>query len=298
MIDATLANFETEVVETSKTLPVLVDLWAPWCGPCRTLGPVLEKLETAYAGRFKLVKINTEEEQDLAAAFGVRSIPMVVLMKNGQPVDGFVGALPEGQIRQFLDKHVPAATEQESAEEEADALDALAANDPESALEKLQQALATNPANDAARNDYVKLLLQLGRTDDARRAIEPLLGKLAIDARANALKQWLDALDATAQAPDPAALQARVEANKRDFDARFLLAQHHMAAQEWTAAMDELLEILMRDRSWNEEAARKAYIAILELIAPPTAKPVEGQSPATDPTVESYRRRLSMVVLS
>ena len=298
MIDATLANFETEVVETSKTLPVLVDLWAPWCGPCRSLGPVLEKLETAYAGRFKLVKVNTEEEQDLAAAFGVRSIPMVVLMKNGQPVDGFVGALPEAQIRQFLDKHVPSAAEQESAEDDADALDALAAGDPDSALEKLQQALATNPANDVARADYVKLLLEQDRIDDARRAFEPLAGKVATDARANALKHWLDAIEAAAQAPDEAALQARIATDKRDFAARFQLAQRHMAAQRWTAAMDELLEILMRDRTWNEETARKAYIAILELIASPAAKPVEGQAPATDPTVESYRRRLSMVVLS
>ncbi|MHB9051540.1 MAG: thioredoxin, partial [Thiomonas delicata] len=250
MIDATLANFETEVVETSKTLPVLVDLWAPWCGPCRSLGPVLEKLETAYAGRFKLVKVNTEEEQDLAAAFGVRSIPMVVLMKNGQPVDGFVGALPEAQIRQFLDKHVPSAAEQESAGDDTEALDALAADDPDSALEKLQQALATNPANDVARADYVKLLLQQDRIDDARRAFEPLAGKVAIDARANALKHWLDAIEAAAQAPDETALQARIAADKRDFAARFQLAQRHMAAQRWTAAMDELLEILMRDRTW------------------------------------------------
>lgn len=298
MIDATFANFETEVVETSKTMPVLVDLWAPWCGPCRTLGPVLEKLETDYAGRFKLVKVNTEDEQDLAAAFGVRSIPMVVLMKDGQPVDGFVGALPEGQIRQFLDKHVPAAAEQESAVEEDEDLDTLAANDPESALEKLQQSLATNPADDAARANYVKILLELGRTADALRAFEPLAGKLAIDARANALKHWLDAIDATAQAPDEATLQAQIAANKRDFAARFQRAQRHMVAQDWSGAMDELLEILMRDRSWNDEAARKTYIAILELIAQPTAKPAEGQAPATDPKVESYRRRLSMVVLS
>ena len=166
MIDANLANFETEVVEASRSLPVLVDLWAPWCGPCRTLGPILEKLETAYEGRFKLVKINTEDEQDLAAAFGVRSIPMVVLLKDGQPVDGFVGALPEGQIRQFLDRHVPpAAEEPEEAAEEPDA-----PLDPSAALEQMQQALATNPADDALRGQYVKLLLQGGRLDDARRA--------------------------------------------------------------------------------------------------------------------------------
>ena len=166
MIDATVANFETEVVEASNTVPVLVDLWAPWCGPCRALGPILEKLEVAYEGRFKLVKINTEEEQELAAAFGVRSIPMVMLLKDGQPVDGFVGALPEGQIREFLDKHVPdAAPDQADDAEPSDAEDQSAP--ALSPLEKLQQDLATNPANDAARKDYVELLLKDSRTAEA-----------------------------------------------------------------------------------------------------------------------------------
>lgn len=111
MIDANVQNFEAEVVAASMQVPVLVDFWAPWCGPCKTLGPVLEKLEVAYGGRFKLVKINTEEEQQLAAMFGIRSIPTCYLMVGGQPVDGFAGALPEGQIRAFLDKHLPSADE-------------------------------------------------------------------------------------------------------------------------------------------------------------------------------------------
>lgn len=293
MIDVTIANFETEVVDASQTLPVLVDLWAPWCGPCRTLGPVLEKLETAYGGAFKLVKVNTEDEPDLAAAFGVRSIPMVVMMQGGQPVDGFVGALPEGQIRQFLDKYVTAA------EPEPEAPEAASAPAPGDALERLQQALATNPADDEARADYVTLLLENGREDDARRAFEPLAGKVSIDRRAAALKVWLDALDASRASPDEAALRAAIDANRRDFAARFALARRLIASQRWTAAMDELLEILMRDKAWNEEAARKAYVAVLELITPRAAKPVaEGQPPASDPTLETYRRRLSMVVLS
>ena len=292
MIDANLTNFETEVVDASHQIPVLVDLWAPWCGPCRVLGPVLEKLETAYAGRFKLVKVNTEDEPDLAAAFGVRSIPMVVLMQGGQPVDGFVGALPEGQIRQFLDKHVPTA---EPAEEEPAE---VAPADDATRLEQLQQQLAANPADDATRGAYVELLLRAGREDDARRAYEPLAGKVAIDRRAAALQVWLDALHATRNAPDEGALLAAIAASKRDFAARFALAQRLLAAQRWTAAMDELLEILMRDKTWNDDAARKAYVAILELITPPAPKAAEGQPPATDPTLESYRRRLSMIVLS
>jgi putative thioredoxin len=299
MIDATVANFETEVVEASNTVPVLVDLWAPWCGPCRALGPILEKLEVAYAGRFKLVKINTEEEQELAAAFGVRSIPMVMLLKDGQPVDGFVGALPEGQIREFLDKHVP-DTAPEPNDEAAEQTEAEAEPGPAlSPLEKLQQDLATNPANDNARKAYVELLLKAGRTADAKLAFEPLAGKALADARIQALADWLAAAQAAPTLPAVEALQASIAANKRDFDARYALAQHHMAAQQWTAALDELLDILMRDKSWSDDRARKTFVSILELMTPAdTPKPAPGQPPATDPTVESYRRRLSMTVLS
>lgn len=293
MIDATVANFETEVVQASHTVPVLVDLWAPWCGPCRIIGPILEKLEVAYAGRFKLVKINTEEEQELAAAFGVRSIPMVVLLKDGQPVDGFVGALPEGQIRAFLDKHLPEAAPQQPEDAAQQSGPAL------SPLEKLQQDLATNPANDTARKAYVELLLKAGRVDDAKLAFEPLVGKASGDARIQALADWLAACEAASGLPAADALQSRIAANKRDFDARYALAQRHMAAQRWTDALDELLEILMRDKSWSDERARKTFVNILELMTPTDApKPAPGQPPATDPTVESYRRRLSMTVLS
>ncbi|MDE2176227.1 MAG: thioredoxin [Betaproteobacteria bacterium] len=298
MIDATVANFETEVVEASHTVPVLVDLWAPWCGPCRALGPILEKLEVAYEGRFKLVKINTEEEQELAAAFGVRSIPMVMLLKDGQPVDGFVGALPEGQIREFLDKHVPDTAPEQT--DEAEPSDAKAASAPAlPPLEKLQQDLATNPANDNARKAYVELLLKDGRTADAKLAFEPIAGKALADARIQALADWLSAAQAAPGLPPVAALQSSIAANKRDFDARYALAQQHMAAQQWTAALDELLDILMRDKSWSEDRARKTFVNILELMTPADApKPAPGQPPVTDPTVESYRRRLSMTVLS
>ncbi|OSZ67293.1 thioredoxin [Hydrogenophaga sp. IBVHS2] len=302
MIDVTIANFEAEVIEASMHTPVLVDFWAPWCGPCKVIGPLLEKLETAYAGRFKLVKIDSDQEQQLAGAFGIRSIPTCVLLKNGQPVDGFMGALPEGQIRAFLDKHVPGEAELQAEADEAEAMDALAEGDVGAALDKLQQAVAADPANDDARFDLVKLLLELGQDDDAKVAFAPVIAKAAGVRRLDALQRWMQARDAQDGVTDPQAraeaLQARIAANRRDFDARFALAQLLWAHGQPTAAMDELLEILMRDKAWNDDQARKTFIAILDVIEPPKPKVAEGQVPPEDPTVATYRRRLSSVVLS
>ncbi|WP_295854493.1 tetratricopeptide repeat protein [uncultured Xylophilus sp.] len=306
MIDITLANFQSELIEASSVRPVLLDIWAEWCGPCKQLGPVLEKLEVDYAGRFTLAKLDADKvpqiSQQLSQMFGVRSIPFCVMFVDGQPVDGFVGAQPEATIRTFLDKHVPSADEAEAAAEEEEAQDALAEGDTDTALEKLQHAVATDPANDDARFDYIKLLLQLGRTDDAKVAFAPVIAKAPGVRRLDALQRWMHAIDSVAEGTDPAAaaagFDAGIAANKRDFDARFGKAQALMAAGQWTAAMDELLEILMRDKSWNDELARKTYIAILEIIEPPKVKVADGQIPPTDPTVATYRRRLSSVVLS
>ena len=302
MIDITVENFEAEVVAASMNVPVLVDFWAPWCGPCKSLGPVLEKLETDYAGRFKLAKIDSDQEQQLAAMFGIRSIPTCVLMMNGQPVDGFTGALPEGKVREFLDKHVPSAEEVQAEVEEEQALDALAEGDTDTALEKLQHAVATDPANDDARFDYVKLLLQLGREDDAKVAFAPVIAKAPGSRKLGALKSWMDALDFVAAGAHAegagAVFDAKIAANKRDFEARFGRARWLMAQQRWQDAMDELLEILMRDKAWNDELARKTFVAILEIIEPPKVKVADGQIPPEDPLVATYRRRLSSVVLS
>ena len=302
MINVTLENFDAEVVAASSAVPVLVDFWAPWCGPCKVIGPLLEKLETEYAGRFKLVKIDSDQEQELSQAFGIRSIPTCVLLRDGKPVDGFMGALPEGQIKTFLDKHVPSEAAVAATEEEDAALAALAAGDLNAALEKLQHAVATDPANDDARFDYVKLLLELDRVDDAKVAFAPVIAKAAQVQRLGALRRWMDAIDfATSQgdADDAVAtLDTKLASNKRDFAARFAKAQIRMSQRAWSQAMDELLEILMRDKSWSDDLARKTFIAILDLIEPPKVKVADDEGLTSYRSPASYRRRLSSVILS
>jgi putative thioredoxin len=321
MIDITLQNFENDLLQDSMKQPILLDIWAPWCGPCRTLGPMLEKLEVAYEGRFKLAKLNSDEQQEIATqlsqAFGVRSIPFCVMFDQGQPVDGFVGALPEGEIRAFLDKHVPDAQtlQGESEAEVAEAL--LAEGDTDAALARLQEAVAIDPANESARFDYLRLLIETSRTQpellaQARQAYQPVAHRVLPNPRFDAIGHWLDASEKAASARSHDELLAAIAANKRDFDARFELAQSFFAAGAFTQALDELLEILMRDKSWHDELARKVYVGILELMTKPPAKAaaenpadkskleLTGHSTAVsaDPVVDQYRRRLSMTVLS
>lgn len=302
MIDVTIKNFDVEVIAASMTTPVLVDFWAPWCGPCKVIGPLLEKLETAYGGRFKLVKIDSDQEQELSQAFGVRSIPTCVLMSAGKPLDGFMGALPEGQIKEFLDKHLPPADVLEAEITSVTVSDAPDDNDPEVLREALHQALLNNPHDDEARFNYVKQLLKDGCIEAAKEAFAPVIAKTGLVRRFDSLQRWMNAIDfATDRADlvgDAGGFEAKIAANKRDFDARFGKAQTLMAAHDWAAAMDELLEILMRDKSWADDLARKTFIAILDIIEPPPVKVAEGQVPPADPVIAMYRRRLSSVILS
>lgn len=292
MIEVTIANFEAEVIEASKTTPVLVDFWAPWCGPCKTLGPLLERVETDYAGRFKLVKIDSDQEQQLAGAFGIRSIPTCVLLMNGQPVDGFTGAIPEGEIKAFLDKHLPAGEPEAEAAPEED----LPPASEEDALAALAQAAVAEPNNDDAQFAYIRALLLMDNLAQAKAVFEPHKTKALAVQRLASIALWLEILEGTPA--DEASLRAHIDANKRDFACRYALAQQAVRAGRWTDAMDELLEILMRDKSWEDERARRLFVAVLDIITPEPPKVAEGQTPPEDPIVVRYRRRLSSVVLS
>jgi putative thioredoxin len=302
MMNVTVENFDDEVIAASMHIPVLVDFWAPWCGPCKVIGPLLEKIELAYAGRFKLVKIDSDEQQELSQAFGIRSIPTCVLLFQGKPVDGFTGALPEGQIKAFLDKHLPEGEVLEAEVTSVEVSDAPAADDPAAIHEALHQAVLKTPDDEDARFAFVKHLLLLGQDDDAKVAFAPVIAKAAFVRRFDSLQRWMNAIDFAADqaqlAGSVAVFDEKIALNKRDFDTRFAKAQVLMAAQNWVGAMDELLEILMRDKTWADDLARKTYIAILDLIEPPPVKVADGQIPPVDPVVATYRRRLSSVILS
>ena len=316
MMDVTIQNFEAEVIEASMTTPVLVDFWAPWCGPCKSLGPILERVETAYTGRFKLVKINSDEEQQLAQAFGIKSIPTCVLLMNGQPVDGFMGALPEGQVKQFLDKHLPAEGELQAQAAAQEAQEHLQAGDADSARAALEQALATDPGNDDARFDLVKLLIGQGELAEAAALLASAMSRIPVPMRFEAQTQWLNALEFVTTDPRgqwaPEQFDALIAQNKRDFEARFAKSRVLIAVGQWQEALDELLEIIMRDKKWDNETPRKTFVALLELMTPPKAKTQDASGKSAggielmgkaamqeDPhmaMISSYRRKLSMML--
>jgi putative thioredoxin len=270
-----------------------------------------------YGGRFKLVKIDSDQEQQLSQAFGIRSIPTCVLMIGGKPADGFMGALPESKLKEFLDKHVPSEDMLEAQADAEDAHTLVEAGDPSAALQKLHSSLTVDPGNDDARYDYVKLLIENDMLEDAAAALAPALAEIPRQLRFEALGQFLDAINfVTADARgtwSAAQFDEIIAANKRDFDTRLAKARVLMVGGDWTGSMDELLEIVMRDKAWNNAVARKTFVAILELLTPPKPKlnPADIGKTAggievlgkgvteLDPQaqlVASYRRKLSMAL--
>lgn len=279
-MDVSLANFEREVIHASREVPVLVDFWAPWCGPCRTLTPTLEKLERDYGGRFKLVKVNVDENQELAAHFQARSIPLVVAIVNERPVDKFTGAQSEGQIRAFIDRLLPAPHEQEHQQ----AMIAWQAGDAEGADKHLRAALALAPDYDEARLDYVELLMATERPEDAKAQFDLLTARAKADPRYATLETALNALEQAQDLPDEDEMIARIQANPGDLQARLELANKRIARRAWALAMDELLEIVQRDRSFQDDIGRKTLIAVF------------GMATAQPELVSAYRRKLSTVL--
>jgi putative thioredoxin len=264
-MDTTLATFEQDVITASTLAPVLVDFWAPWCGPCKTLGPMLEKLEAEAAGKWKLVKVNVDENQELAGHFQVRSIPHVMAFADGQPVDQFVGVLPEGQLREFIERLVPQGADAARLEAQA----ALAEGRREDAYNALQASLAYDPGSDEARMDRIEMLLEDHRVDEARNEVDLLSPKTTqgIDARFNAIKTRLDAVDAAADLPPTDALEAKVAAHPDDLEARFDLASALIARRKYEGALEHLLAIVQRDRTFRDDIGRKTMLSVFDLAA-------------------------------
>jgi len=271
-LDVGLADFEQQVIEESKRRPVLVDFWAPWCDPCKSLKPILEKLAAEYGGKFMLAKINSDENQELATRYGVRGIPSVKAFVNGEPVDEFSGALPEGEVRAFIDRLLPNPAD----EMRAQAAELRDAGDVSGALQKLAEASKLDPNHVGIRVDATEIMLDLGEADEASR----LLGNLQDDAdpRVPQLRARLQFMGEAGD--DPAALNARVAANENDLESRLKLANFYVAAGQYEAGMDQLLEIIRRDRGYEDDIGRKTLLTVFNLL--------DGSE-----LVSHYRRKLA-----
>jgi putative thioredoxin len=305
--DVTTASFEAEVVEASMHQPVVIDFWAPWCGPCRALTPVLEKLAGEYKGKVKVVKINSDDNPELSQAFRVRSIPYVAALVGGQLADQFLGAKPEGEVRAFFDRVLkvfaqampeaaaaltaepieaaPPATPAEAKRHEAAQL--VQNGDLDGAIDALKAALALDPGSMAARMDLAELELAADRFDAAKQhlaLVELKPEEREEAARLDSLKARIATLEAVKDLPATEELEARLKANPADKQARYDLAQALIAEGVFEEALEHLMEIVRGDRKWNEEAARKAMINVFNMLA--------GNDQYAD-LVSAYRRALA-----
>lgn len=280
VFDATETIFETDVIQASLTTPVLVDFWAAWCAPCKTLGPILEAVVASYNGALKLAKVDTDAQGQLAAAFGIRSLPTVVLVKDGQMIDGFMGALPESAIREFLQKHIVANA---PIEEKDTPPIAAPVETPEQAIARLQQAIAAAPEKSELKLDLALAYLRAGLPDAAQTQIDALPANLAEDAKAKRLRNRLDFAHTLKDAPDIAVLRARLAQDPADHAARDLLGVRLLFDGDAAAGLEEFLHILKTQRDWNEGQAKKRLIAAFGILD-------------DEDLVGTYRRRMASLL--
>ena len=284
VFDATTDRFEADVIQRSLQVPVLVDFWAEWCGPCKQLGPVLEKLAAEYNGAFELAKVDVEAEQQLAAAFQIRSIPTVMLVKDGQLVDGFPGALPEAQLREFLKHHgiePGAATADEPVVDEAAAPPA----DPHAEVMRLRKAVEAEPDKAELKLDLALALLATGGTREAAQLIDALPANLATDERTVNARARLDFAALLADAPQPQVLQAAIDANPDDLRARHLLGVQAIVAGNAEAGLEQFMEMLRRNRDFEDGLPKKALIDAFRIVD-------------DEDLVGRYRRKMSSLLLA
>jgi putative thioredoxin len=285
IVDVTTQNFVKDVIEESKRQPVLVDFWAPWCGPCKTLGPVIEKVVRAANGKIKLAKMNIDEHPQVAQQLGIQSIPEVFAFSNGQPVDGFVGALPVAEVKAFIDRLAgPAGTD--VAELIKVAEETLQGGDAAQAAEMFAQILAEQPENVQALGGLTRCHIAAGNLEPAQQTLALIPKDKENDPAVTAARAALDLAEQAKNVGDVGPLEARVAANPLDHQARFDLAVALSAANKRAAALDHLLEIVRRDRKWNDDGARKQLVQFFEAWGPNDESTIEG------------RRKLSSILFS
>ncbi len=273
--DVTTATFQQDVLLASRDKPVIVDLWAPWCGPCKQIAPVLEKVVRAAAGKVALVKINIDEEPQIAQALRVQSIPAVFAFDQGQPVDGFVGVQPESQIKAFVERLVgdigPSAVEQALAQAD----EALEGGSAEQAAAIYRQVLTRESDNVDAAAGLCRSLIALGRTGEVTDLLDSFDDAIAEDERIKGVRAQMELLGSATG--DMAALEARVAADDRDFEARLELARALAAIDRREDAVDQLIAIIALKRDWNDEAARKELLKFFEAWGPTDQAAIDGR---------------------